>query len=142
MSHPSHKADAASAAETKKAAEAEKAADKDAAEKVAAARKDAEAEKAAAARKDAEAADAKAHKAADKEAETKHKAAHHHSPIPFVRAGGQLVNLGHVISVGLPVEGDPKRPLSLHLANGTNLNLTGDDAAAVLDALGGHCDVG
>jgi hypothetical protein len=101
MSHPSHKADAPSAAETKKAAEAEKA------------------------------------------AETKHKAAaHSHSPIPFVRAGGQLVNLAHVISVGLPVEGDPKRPLSLHLANGTNLNLTGDDAAAVLDALGCHCDVG
>jgi hypothetical protein len=117
MSHPSHKADAASAAETKKAAEAEKAADK-------------------------EAADAKAHKAADKEAETKHKAAHHHTSIPFVRAGDQLVNLAHVISVGLPVEGDPKRPLSLHLANGTNLNLTGEDAKAVLDALGGHCDVG
>jgi hypothetical protein len=110
MSHPSHKADAPSAAETKKAAEAEKA---------------------AADKKDAEATEAKTHKTA----------AHSHSPIPFVRAGGQLVNLAHVISVGLPVEGDPKRPLSLHLANGTNLNLTGDDAAAVLDALGGHCDV-
>lgn len=74
------------------------------------------------------------------------KAAHHkhheHKPgLAFVRAGGQLVNLAHVVSVDLPEDGNPKKPLMMKLVTGTNLGLTGEDADAVLDALGECCDV-
>lgn len=67
---------------------------------------------------------------------------HEHKPgLAFVRAGGQLVNLAHVVSVDLPEGGDPKKPLMMKLVTGTNLSLTGEDAEAVLEALGECCDV-
>lgn len=66
---------------------------------------------------------------------------HSHEHLAFVRAGGQLVNLNHVVSVDLPEDGDPKKPLMLKLVNGANLSLVGDDADCMLEALGGCCDV-
>lgn len=84
-------------------------------------------------------ADAKT--AADRKAKHAHKGHGEHKTLPFIRAGGQLVNLAHVVSVSLPVDGDPKHPLTLTLASGTNLQLAGDDADAVLAALGDCCDV-
>lgn len=79
--------------------------------------------------------------AAEHKAHLKHKGQGEHATLPFVRAGGMLVNLEHVVFVGLPVEGDPKAPLSLTLVNGHTLTLTGDDAEAVLGCLGDCCDV-
>jgi hypothetical protein len=75
--------------------------------------------------------------------EKKKKKTHsgHHATIPFVRAGGQLVNLAHVVNVILPVAGDPKQPLALTLITGTTLQLIGEDAEAVLEALSHCCDV-
>lgn len=70
-----------------------------------------------------------------------HKGHGEHKTLPFIRAGGSLINLSHVASVSLPVEGDPKQPLALTFVNGTVLTLTGDDADAVLACLGECCDV-
>lgn len=54
----------------------------------------------------------------------------------LVRAGGRVINMHHVVTYDLPVEGDPKQPLTLHFVNGVNLQLAGDDEAAVMAALG------
>ncbi len=71
-----------------------------------------------------------------------HKKPHEHAPgLAFIRVGGQLVNLAHVVSVQLPVAGDPKQPLTLVLITGVNLQLAGEDAEAALGALGECCDV-
>lgn len=85
--------------------------------------------------------DAKGADAKTAEAKPAPKTKHHalHDTLPFVKAGGQLVNLAHVVSVVLPAEG---KPLTLTLVSGGNLSLIGDDAAAALAALGECCDVG
>lgn len=62
-------------------------------------------------------------------------------PPSFVRVGPHVLNLAHVIWVDLPAEGDPKKPLTLHLTTGGAMNLTGPDADGFLAALGEHCDV-
>jgi hypothetical protein len=71
------------------------------------------------------------------------KVAHHEhaAGVTFARAGNQCVNLAHVVSVSLPVDGDPKQPLTLNLVTGTTMTLAGDDADAMLEALGACCDV-
>lgn len=71
-----------------------------------------------------------------------HPKAHaEHPACAFVRAGGEVVNLAHVVRVSLPVDGDPKKPLTVKMDTGENVSLVGDDADAFLEALGAHCDV-
>lgn len=56
-------------------------------------------------------------------------------PAGFVQAGGSIFNLAAVAEVCLPVEGDPKQPLTVHMVNGHCVQLAGDDAEAFLGAL-------
>lgn len=65
---------------------------------------------------------------------------HEHKPgLAFVRAGRYVVNLEHVVSADLPA--DDAAPLTLHLTNGNSMTFDGEDAAAVLEALGECCEV-
>lgn len=59
----------------------------------------------------------------------------------FVRAGRHVVSLHHVVSVELPAEGDEANTLQMKLVTGENFTLTGDESAAVMDALGECCNV-
>jgi len=57
--------------------------------------------------------------------------------LSFVRAGALIVNLDHVAAVSFPLV--VGAPLTLTLTSGTQMQLSGPEADAFLEALGVHC---